>query len=187
MDDPTTQSDADLLAHCSRDPQLFGVFYQRHHATILRYLLRRTHCPQSAADLTAETFATAFVKRTSFQPMGKPAEAWLIGIARNQLGSFARKERVSRKYRRKLGMQSVVLSPDEFERVEDMADLGSMREKLADAMSTLPENQSEAIRLRVVDELPYSAVASRLGIAEGAARVRVSRGLTRLADLLESA
>lgn len=187
MDDFSGQSDAELLAQCSGDPRLFGVFYQRHQATILRYLVRRTHCPQSAADLTAETFAAAFVKRTSFRPMGKPAEAWLIGIARNQLGSFARKERVSRKYRRKLGMQPVELSPDEFERVEDMADLGSMRTRLQDAMSTLPESQSEAIRLRVVDELSYSAVARQLGIAEGAARVRVSRGLTRLADLLESA
>jgi DNA-directed RNA polymerase specialized sigma24 family protein len=37
----------------------------------------------------------------------------------------------------------------------------------------------------VVDELPYDEVARRLGCSEGAARVRVSRALTRLAETLE--
>ena len=39
--------------------------------------------------------------------------------------------------------------------------------------------------MRVVTELSYVEVAQRLGISEGAARVRVSRGLAALAGLLE--
>jgi len=186
MNDTIRRSDADLLEACVRSPELFGDFYRRHQSAVMGYLVRRTHCAQTAADLTAETFAAAFVKRSKFRDMGKPADAWLIGIARNQLGTFARKERVSRKYQKKLGMQPVVLGADEFEMVERMADLGSMREQLREAMDSLPATQSEAIKLRVVDDLPYAVVASSLGIEEGAARVRVSRGLTRLADLLES-
>jgi DNA-directed RNA polymerase specialized sigma24 family protein len=34
-------------------------------------------------------------------------------------------------------------------------------------------------------ELPYREVAQRLGCSEAAARVRVARGLSRLADMLE--
>jgi DNA-directed RNA polymerase specialized sigma24 family protein len=40
--------------------------------------------------------------------------------------------------------------------------------------------------LRVGHDLPYAEVARRLGCSEGAARVRVTRALTRLADLLEA-
>jgi DNA-directed RNA polymerase specialized sigma24 family protein len=34
-------------------------------------------------------------------------------------------------------------------------------------------------------DLPYREVAKRLGCSEGAARVRVARGLARLAEILE--
>lgn len=179
--------DAELLARCVRDPELFGVFYRRHSRRIMAYLVRRTDCPQTASDLAAETFAAAFVKRGKFRDMGRPAEAWLIGIARNQLGSYARKERVSRKYQRKLGMTHVEFSPDEYERITDLAELDTMRDRLRDAMTSLPAGQAEAVTLRVINELPYADVAQQLGIKEGTARVRVSRGLTHLADILETA
>ena len=41
------------------------------------------------------------------------------------------------------------------------------------------------MRLRVVDELGYPAIATRLGISEQAARARVSRGLRALAGALD--
>jgi DNA-directed RNA polymerase specialized sigma24 family protein len=42
----------------------------------------------------------------------------------------------------------------------------------------------EAVFLRVVRELPYDEVAAALGCSAGSARVRVSRGLDRLSQLL---
>jgi RNA polymerase sigma-70 factor (ECF subfamily) len=41
------------------------------------------------------------------------------------------------------------------------------------------------VRLRVVDELGYAAIASRLGISEQTARARVSRGLRALAAAVD--
>jgi RNA polymerase sigma-70 factor (ECF subfamily) len=60
-----------------------------------------------------------------------------------------------------------------------------MRRELVLALAQLPEGQRKAVRLRVVDELPYAQVAQRLGCSEGAARVRVTRGLAQLAEVLE--
>jgi RNA polymerase sigma factor (sigma-70 family) len=54
---------------------------------------------------------------------------------------------------------------------------------LADALEMLPEHEREALELRVVDELPYTAVAARLGVRPAAARLRVSRALRRLSAL----
>jgi len=42
-----------------------------------------------------------------------------------------------------------------------------------------------AVALRIAEDLPYHEVARRLGCSEGAARVRVTRGLDQLAQLLE--
>jgi RNA polymerase sigma-70 factor, ECF subfamily len=56
-----------------------------------------------------------------------------------------------------------------------------VRPRLGPALAALPAAQRDALRLHVVDELPYATVASRLGCSELAARLRVMRGLNRLA------
>ena len=52
--DSDSRSDAELLRTSARDPEAFGVFYDRHAATLLAYFQRRTACPESAADLAAD-------------------------------------------------------------------------------------------------------------------------------------
>ena len=43
------------------DTQAFGTFYDRHVRMLLGYFARRTGDPHVAADLVAETFASAIV------------------------------------------------------------------------------------------------------------------------------
>ena len=47
-------------------------------------------------------------------------------------------------------------------------------------VSTLPDNQAEAIMLSVVNDLPTADVAAIMGVTEGNVRVLVHRGVTRL-------
>ncbi len=58
--------------------------------------------------------------------------------------------------------------------------------ELAAALAQLSPAVRDAVRLRVVDELPYLDVANQLDITEQAARARVSRGLAALAVLLDT-
>jgi RNA polymerase sigma-70 factor (ECF subfamily) len=72
-----------------------------------------------------------------------------------------------------------------LERIDALVDAGSFHEAIRAALLQLSDKEREAIRLRVLDDQPYSAVAAALGCSEGAARVRVHRGLARLSHLLE--
>jgi RNA polymerase sigma factor (sigma-70 family) len=182
-----SRSDAQLLRASARDPEAFGVFYDRHGATVLAYFQRRTACAESAADLTAETFATAFCARRRYRDTGTAAIAWVLGIARHLLVDSIRNERIEDRARRRLGLERVELDDDALRRIEELADLASVRERLDAALAELPPDSAEAVRLRVDAELPYAEVARRLGCTEGAARVRVARALTKLADALEAA
>ena len=65
-----------------------------------------------------------------------------------------------------------------------IAELGTLRATLAIALEDLSPEQRDAVRLRVIDELDYPAIARRLGISEDAVRARVSRGLRTLAVAL---
>ena len=178
------RSDSELLTVSATEPGAFAVLYRRHAEDLLRYFARRTLDPEAAAELTAETFAQAFASRATYRDTGTNGVAWIYGIARHQLGRFFRSGRVYRDARRRLGMPERELPPDDYERIEDLVDFAPIRGAIEEALQTLREDQREALRLRVVEDLPYAEVARRLACSEQNARQRVSRGLRRLALVL---
>jgi RNA polymerase sigma-70 factor, ECF subfamily len=179
------RSDSELLTVSATEPGAFAVLYRRHAEDLLRYFARRTLDPEAAAELTAETFAQALASRARYRETGANGVAWIYGIARHQLGRFFRSGRVFRDARRRLGMPERELPPADYERIEDLVDFAPIRGAIEEALLTLGEDQREALRLRVIEELPYDEVARRLACSEQTARQRVSRGLRRLALMLQ--
>lgn len=164
----------------------FSRFYAEEADGLLVWFTRRTFDPEAALDLTGETFAKAFLGRRKLRGTDAvAARAWLYGIARHELSRFWRRGRTETRAMRRLGMEREELAPSEQERLERLADLDSLRTAVATALEYVPPDQVEAIKLRVVEELPYPELADRLGVSEQAARARVSRGLRRLAELLD--
>jgi RNA polymerase sigma factor (sigma-70 family) len=189
MDESTTarsdSSDGGLLASGSADD--FGTFYDRHARAVLAFACRRTADPELAADITAETFAAAYLARRRYREEGVGARGWLLGIARHQIGRAVRRSRASERARRRLGVEPVAMDEASYERIEELADLADLRAAVRDALRSMSPKVAEAVALRVGEELPYDEVARRLNCSEGAARVRVARGLDQLAELLEVA
>lgn len=167
-------------------PSEFAAFYSAHSRRLLAFFARRTFDVEVARDLTAETFAQAFEHRRRFRGSSDAeAAGWLFGIARHQLSRYARTGRVRRRAVERLGIRLPEVSEDDSERIVELAGLAELRDRVASAFSDLSGDQREALRLRVIDELPYPEIAESLGVSEQTARARVSRGLRRLADALE--
>ena len=179
------RSDTELLLASRADPATFVELYRRHAEDLLRYFARRTLDPEAAAELTAETFAEAFASRRNYRDTGVNGVAWVYGIARHQLSRFYRTGSIEARARQNLGMPVRDLPAEDYERIEELVDLAPIREALVEALATLGDEQRDALQLRVIDELSYPDVASRLGCAEAAARQRVSRGLRRIAIVLQ--
>jgi RNA polymerase sigma-70 factor (ECF subfamily) len=166
-------SDEDLLA--SRETDAFGIFYDRHARTILGYFARRTGDPQVAADLTAETFASAIVAQRRYRPTGAPALAWLFKIAARRLADYERRGAVERRMRRRLAMRTPRLTP------EDAASITVLAEDAASVLlAVLPADQRAAVAAHVLEDRDYPELAEALNISEAAVRQRVSRGLSTL-------
>lgn len=185
MDAPRSQSSSDAaLLQCSGDdPAAFGVFYRRYERLVLGWSVRRLGDVEAAADLVAETFAAAWLSRETFAPRDDTegsAAPWLLGIARNKLRLAARRRRIERTARERLGVERIALSGDRVQQIEAL---------FSDAelwLASLPAGQREAVRGHVLDDEDYASLAARLNIEESAARQRVSRGLTGLRALLRS-
>jgi RNA polymerase sigma factor (sigma-70 family) len=172
----TDRTDADLIRG-SADAAAFAELYRRHAPAVFAWHRRRL--AWAAADLTAETFAQAWLARRRFKDERDGSVLpWLLGISRNVLRESARRDQVETQARRKLGLPLDLAAEDGYGDVEERL---SPRQALLDALDDLPEHERQALELRIVEELPYPEVAERLAIRPAAARLRVSRALRRLA------
>lgn len=164
-------------------PEGFAAAYRTHSRAILVFLTRRTFDPETALDLTAETFAQAYAGRRRFRgATDDELAAWLFAIARHVLARFVRRGFAERRALERLGVEVPSLEPEDLQRIVELAALADLRLAVLERFSTLGADQREALRLRVVEELPYCEVARQLAISEPTARARVSRGLRTLAD-----
>ena len=90
------RTDVDLLRAARRDDDAFGALYARWAPELHAWFARRTASVDTAAELTAETFAQALRGLSSFRGRhpGSGA-AWLMGIANNLLRGWYRERRVA--------------------------------------------------------------------------------------------
>jgi RNA polymerase sigma-70 factor (ECF subfamily) len=159
----------------------FAAFYERNARGVLAYFARRTFDAETALDLTAETFAQAFLSRGRFRGTEEPeAVAWLFGIASHQLSRYRRRGVAERRAIERLGIETPKVSTGDQERIEELAGNDALRTAARDAMADLSESERLAVQLRIVEELSYAEIAARLSITETAARARTSRGLRNL-------
>jgi RNA polymerase sigma-70 factor (ECF subfamily) len=176
MPEQPMTTDAQLLAEARTEAQPFRELYDRYADRIYRFHLGRTRCDDAAHDLTAETFAQAWLARARFRDEADGSAApWLFAIARHVLSQSVRRGRLERVACERLGIlerldrEPAAAEPD-----------ATWIDGLDEALAELPETQLEAIRLRFGDDLAYDELADELGTTPQAARVRVHRGLSAL-------
>jgi RNA polymerase sigma-70 factor (ECF subfamily) len=186
---PARGEDDDVLLEraAAGDGDAFAGFYRRHLAAVTGYLLRRTRDPETAADLTAEVFATALLAAPRYRPGGGPALAWLYGIAANKLHESRRRGRVEDEARRRLAWEPLQLSDDDLAAVERLAGGDGGEDAVAAAVAELPPEQRAAVLARVVEDRGYAEIATELNCSEAVVRQRVSRGLRALRTRIEEA
>lgn len=181
-----TLTDGELLRRAEAgDREAFSRLYVSYEAIVAGFLMHRTRDAHLAADLVAETFASAVVGATGFRDEGQSALAWLLGIANNLLARSRHRTTIERRALTRLGLGQIAFSEASFERVEALIDSEDPANPLMAALQALPESQREAIRAYVIDEQSYADLAKRLGVPEATIRQRVSRGLARLRTGLE--
>jgi RNA polymerase sigma-70 factor (ECF subfamily) len=169
------------------DARAFGAFYDAYADRVLAFVARRVLDPEVAFDLMSETFAKALARQAQFRGDSAAEEqAWLFAIARSELSHYWRSGRVERAALARFAISTPPLSEAEQERIEALAGLHAISDRLGAALEALSADQRRAVELRVVEDCSYAEVAAALGVTEPTARARVSRGLRALALALEA-
>ena len=77
----SSPSDAEVIGRSLGEPEAFGLIYDRHAATLLRFLGRRAGA-RVAEGLVGELFRIAFERRKTFDGGGRARSRGCTGSAR---------------------------------------------------------------------------------------------------------
>lgn len=173
--------DAALRHARAGDERGFADLYRAHQPALVRYL--RLLVGQDAEDVAAETWLQASRDFARFRGDETNLRPWLVGIGRHRALDHLRAQR-------RRGTDPVdplqvpqQRSPDDTEALTEESI--ATRRALA-FIAQLPPDQAEAVVLRVVVGLDAPTAAAILGKRAGAVRTATSRGLARLAALLDA-
>ncbi len=173
-------SDAEVIRRSLGEPEAFGLVYDRHAATVLRFLGRRVGAGV-AEGLVGELFRIAFERRKTFDGSRASALPWLYGIGSNLLLKHRRGE--ARRLRANARM-AVREAPDRRASAAAL-DARLLFPRVADAIEALPDGEREALLLFAWEDLSYQSVAEALELPIGTVRSRLNRARAHLRELLK--
>lgn len=152
----------------SSPSERFTNLFERTHAALLAYAVRRVAEPRDAADVIAETFLIAW-RRLDEVPGGESERPWLFGVARKVLSNHNRGAR-------RRGAMVDRLRAD----LADVTPPPAEPSALGQALSRLSADDRELLLLLAWDGLSQEQAALALGISPTALRVRLHRARNRL-------
>lgn len=150
--------------------------FVRHARDINRFLRRRGHTAETAADLTQDTFVRVLTAQPGETALKHNPAAYLFRVSRNLSIDHTRRERLLRR---------IDLPEEDFAAIADPAPTAETvvydRQRLAltqAALAELPERTRRAFELHRLGEMTIAQVADRLGLS-------TSRGWALIRDAYE--
>lgn len=168
------QSDEQLMTLVkSGNLQKASLLFDRYHVLIYNYFLRRIMDRQLSEDLMQVVFERLIRYRNSFVD-GHNFRSWLFTIARNVAIDESRKRKLT------------FMDEDQAMTIADHENEGSRDRKntLLQAISLLPEQDGEIIRLTKIHGFKNKEVGELLNLTESNVKVKIHRAMKDLKNIL---
>lgn len=176
-------SDASLVARIAvGDERALQMIYERYSPLVYGLSRRVTASTAHAEEITQEVFVYLWQNPDRFDAERGTLRAFLGAVAHRRSVDEVRRNtrRVAREDR--IGGDATNLDMIE---ISDGVERSQTAERVRAAVSSLPEQQREAVLLAYFGGFTFRQVAEQLGIPEGTAKSRLRLGLSKLAVLLE--
>ena len=197
---PMTASDEEILSALrAGDVDAMAQYLERHRRPLLAFIERRIgdalRRKVEAEDILQETSADAIRSLSQMDLSEREPFSWLCQVAERRIIDAHRKyvDAQKRSANRETPLQggnadgnnlidllvlTMTTQSQAFSR-------NVKQQRLAEALSQLPEDQQKALRLRYVDGLPSKQIAVALEKSDAAVRVMLTRSLKRLQEILD--
>ncbi|HEY0521146.1 MAG TPA: sigma-70 family RNA polymerase sigma factor [Ilumatobacteraceae bacterium] len=179
----TGPSDASLLKRIEvGDDRALQMVYERYSPLVYGLARRVTASTAHAEEITQEVFVYLWQNPDRFDPERGTLRAFLGALAHRRAVDEVRRN--ARRAAREHRVGEDVSAPDAADIGNDV-ERTQTAERVRAAVSSLPEQQREAVLLAYFGGCTFRQVAEKLGIPEGTAKSRLRLGLGKLALLLD--
>lgn len=162
----------------------FADVYQEQLLGVWRYVRSRVSDYHEAQDVTGEVFTRAWRSWSGFDPERGAVGAWLFRIAQRCVADWQRK-RLGEHMPTAVPWDSLRERQSENGESPEVAVLQrEVLQRLGVALADLNERERECVALRFAAGLKMAEVGQVLGVSTGAAKMIISRALSKLADNL---
>jgi RNA polymerase sigma-70 factor (ECF subfamily) len=187
----TNDNDESLVARFqSGDRSAFTVLVRRHQGPLYHFAFRQLRSAPAAEDVVQETFVRVVQNAADFKHEAR-FTTWVYTIARNlcidQLRKRAHRKHPSLDEARGEDGEGRTLGelvPDKKADTERLASSSEIKERIAQAVAKLPDDQREVFLMREVANLPFKEIAEITGVPENTVKSRMRYALERLQEAL---
>jgi RNA polymerase sigma factor (sigma-70 family) len=167
-----------LMAARSEESAL-AELYDRYGRAAYGLALRVVRDAALAEDAVQEAFLALWRTAAQFVPERSKASTWILTLVHRRAVDAVRREQ-----RRRADTLEHAPEPASAGGVDEDAWLRLQRERVQEALRTLPDAQREALELAYYGGFSQSELAERLGQPIGTIKSRMFAGLSRLRELL---
>lgn len=185
-------SDFDLLQlyEHEKDNAAFETLVQRHRRQVYNFIYKMVGRAEPAEDIFQETFLRVLRNAGTYTPRAK-FTTWCLQIARNLTLDHYKRENL----RQHASIDASTGDSDEntFAALlrgtdpesHEVLQSRELIDEVRIAITHLPENQREALVLRVHQDMPYAEIADILGSPEGTVKYWVHEAIAALSRYLQ--
>ncbi|WP_394616353.1 RNA polymerase sigma factor [Lentzea sp. JNUCC 0626] len=168
----------------TRAARAFEELYEAEFDVVMAYFARRTSDPQTAADLTSDTFVAAITSFATFDRARGTARGWVLGIARRVFAQHCETVTRGRDVVARIRGRRA-LDGDEIAELVARIDAERAGRELIAAMASLSATDREVIELVDLVGMTPKDAAEVLGMSSGALRLRLFRARGKVRALAD--
>ncbi|WP_415717725.1 sigma-70 family RNA polymerase sigma factor [Roseibium sp.] len=162
------------------DRDAFRALFVHYGPRIKAVMLKAGADQQLAEDLVQDVMLNVWRKSKLYSPERGAVSTWIYTIARNARIDKLRRGS-SKPYE---DLDDVELASEEADG-EDMVIANEISGRVTDALSELPDDQRQIIRMAYIEDLSQSDIASKLSIPLGTVKSRMRLAYGKLRSTLE--
>ncbi|AMN51532.1 MULTISPECIES: sigma-70 family RNA polymerase sigma factor [Stappiaceae] len=164
-----------------RDKAAFIELFDHFAPRLKGYLMKQGADEALAEEVAQDVMMTLWRKADLFDPKKSNASTWLFRVARNR-----RIDRIRRQKSAALDPEDPSLHPTPLPDIAEEMDAKLREKRVRAALSQLPEEQRNVVRLAFFAGQSHSEIAEHTGLPLGTVKSRIRLAFGRLRQLLET-
>ncbi|EIM78215.1 putative RNA polymerase ECF-type sigma factor [Nitratireductor aquibiodomus RA22] len=159
----------------SRDIEAFERIFRAYAPQVRAFMLQRVRDPQLSEELMQETMVTVWRKAAQFDPSRGTPSAWIFTIARNlRIDNYRRSRRPD------FDPNDPAFVPEPEPAADHALETRDEETRLHAAMTGLPSEQRDLLKLAFFEDVSHSEIADRLGLPLGTVKSRIRLAFSKL-------